>query len=49
MNFVRVEYDQNVAVLTLSRGKVNAINDQLVDELQVAVANATADEPILTL
>lgn len=46
MNFVRAEHDQNVAVLTLSRGKVNAINDQLVDELQVAVANATADDRV---
>lgn len=46
MDFVRVEHSHNVAVITLSRGKVNAINDQLVDELLMVVSNAVADERV---
>jgi enoyl-CoA hydratase/carnithine racemase len=35
MDFVRVEYDEPLAVVRLERGKVHAINDQMVGELQL--------------
>lgn len=46
MDFVKVEQSQNVATITLSREKVNAINNQLVDELLIAISDAAADDRV---
>ena len=31
MNFVKVEVDDGIATVALNRGKVNALNDEVVD------------------
>lgn len=46
MDFIKVEHSQNVAVVTISRGKANAINDQLVDELLAVISDVTDDEQV---
>ena len=43
MAFVNVERRDGIATLTLERGKVNAINPTLVDELASAVASLRND------
>jgi enoyl-CoA hydratase/carnithine racemase len=40
---IQSERDGDLAILTLSRGKANALNYALVDELYIAVAAAAAD------
>jgi 3,2-trans-enoyl-CoA isomerase len=52
MDFVGVEYDEPLAVVRMERGKVHAINDQMVSELQLTfkelVANGSIKAVILT-
>jgi len=44
MDFVKVEHCGDIFVVTLSRAKANAINEQLVDELQIAISGAIKDK-----
>src|SRR6202167_1725335 len=46
MEHVQSERDGNLAILTLSRGKANALNHALVEELYGAVAAAAADDSV---
>ena len=44
MDHLRCERDGSLSIVTLSRGKANALNRALVEELCEAVAAAAADE-----
>jgi enoyl-CoA hydratase/carnithine racemase len=46
MSFVTLSRDREIAILTLSRGKVNAINDAVVDELSGNLREIEADESL---
>lgn len=46
MDFIRCETDEGLALVTMARGKANALNTAMVDELLLAVAGATADDTI---
>jgi Delta3-Delta2-enoyl-CoA isomerase len=46
MEHIQSERDGNLAILTLSRGKANALNFALVEELCGAVAAAAADDSV---
>lgn len=46
MSFVDVSVDQGCATVRISRGKVNALNEELVDELQARFEVMEADESI---
>jgi enoyl-CoA hydratase/carnithine racemase len=46
MEFIHYEATDQTAVLTLARGKANAINSDMLDELTRAVARAEEDESI---
>ncbi len=46
MEHIQVERNGELSILTLARGKANALNYALVEELCVAVAAATADESV---
>ena len=48
MNFIKVAKDSGIATVTMSRGKVNAINEAVVDELG-AVFNELALIPVVPL
>ena len=43
MNFIKVAKDSGIATVTLSRGKVNAINEAVVDELGAVFNGLAAD------
>jgi 3,2-trans-enoyl-CoA isomerase len=43
MNFLRVSIEDNVATLTLNRGKVNAINEAFAEELKQCFEDLTED------
>ena len=46
MNFVKVEIVEGIATIALSRGKVNALNNTLVDELRQCLETLAADQDI---
>ena len=46
MEHIKSERDGNLLILTLSRGKANALNYPLVEELQAAVAAAAVDDSV---
>lgn len=46
MDFVHVTSDKAVATVTLERGKVHALNDQVVEELHSAVERLAAEDDI---
>ena len=46
MKFVKVDIDEGIATLALSRGKVNALNDTLVAELRQCLETLAADQDI---
>lgn len=49
MSFVKVKAEGNVAVVTLARGKVNAINDPMIDEIADSFEQLEKDPVIRTL
>lgn len=49
MQHIRVEHRGPVLVITLSRGKANAINAAMLDELHEAVGRARTDESVRAL
>jgi enoyl-CoA hydratase/carnithine racemase len=49
MNCIRSERSAEVLVLHLARGRANALNAELVDELQAAVTHAEADAGVRAL
>lgn len=44
MEYIRYEVRGEVAVITLSRGKANAMNEAMVEELNLAVSDAARDK-----
>jgi len=46
MSFIRIEKNDGIAVLTLSRGKVNAINGAVVDELRDCLKSIEGDRDV---
>lgn len=46
MDFIRCETDRDLAVITMARGKANALNSAMIDELIHAVAGAAADDAV---
>jgi len=46
MEHIQSERDGDLSILTMARGKANALNHALVDELCGAVASAAADESV---
>jgi len=46
MSFIDIEFNKKIATITLNRPKVNALNDQLIDELKVAFQNAESDQNV---
>ena len=44
MNTIQITRKENYAILQLNRGKVNAINHQMVKEIRAAVADIASDE-----
>lgn len=46
MQTIQITTKENYQIIQLKRGKVNAINQQMVSELQTAVAEAQADEAV---
>ena len=46
MNFIKIEIVEDIAMVSLSRGKVNAINNTLVDELIQCLETLAADVDI---
>jgi 3,2-trans-enoyl-CoA isomerase len=46
MNFVIVSKDDNVATLTLSRGKVNALNESAIDQIKSSLIELENDETV---
>lgn len=46
MNFVKVDIDEGIATVALSRGKVNALNNTLVAELRRCLETLAADPDI---
>ena len=46
MGFVRVSKDEGIATLTLTRGKVNALNEPLVEELEGCFENLEKDKTV---
>jgi enoyl-CoA hydratase/carnithine racemase len=49
MNFVKVEIVEGIATVALSRGKVNALNNTLVDELMQCLETLAADGDITAI
>lgn len=47
MNTIKVTIKEKVAIITLDRGKANAINEEMVDELQQMILNIEKDDNIL--
>jgi len=43
MQYISSERDGSVAVVTMARGKANALNEPMVDELNQAIADAASD------
>src|SRR5262245_32941857 len=46
MEFIRSQRDGQLAVITMSRGKANAINDPMTEELISAISQAAADDDV---
>jgi 3,2-trans-enoyl-CoA isomerase len=46
MSFVDVHTDETIATVTLNRGKVNALNEAVVDQLQVTFQELEANEAV---
>ena len=46
MDFIRCETDGSLALITMARGKANALNSAMVDELLHALAGAATDEAV---
>jgi 3,2-trans-enoyl-CoA isomerase len=46
MNTIKVTIQDSVAIISLDRGKSNAINEEMVDELQKMIINIERDENI---
>ena len=44
MQHLTLEREEGILVVTLSRGKANALNCEMVDELQQALNHAAADD-----
>src|SRR5262245_19142922 len=49
MQFITSEKDGRVAVVTLARGKANALNEPMVDELREAIADVASDDSVRAL
>lgn len=46
MNTIRIEYKNDVAILKLNRGKVNAMNAEMMNELLEAITTLRSDEKV---
>ena len=46
MNFIRLSIDENIATIVLSRPKVNAINETMVEELRECFQKLAIDPNI---
>ena len=46
MHFVKVEIGEGIATIALSRGKVNAINHTVVDELRQCLEKLADDRDV---
>ena len=44
MQHITLDREEGILVITLSRGKANALNCEMVDELQQALNHARADD-----
>ncbi len=49
MKFVQIEIDEGIAILTLNRGKVNALNNAVVDELRDQLKTVEADSTVTSV
>lgn len=49
MGFVRVSKDEGIVTLTLTRGKVNALNEPLVEELEGCFENLEKDKTVMSV
>jgi enoyl-CoA hydratase/carnithine racemase len=46
MEHVKSEIDEGLLVVTMARGKANALNSAMIDELNAAIADAVSDESV---
>jgi len=46
MEFIKSERDGHLAIVTLSRGKANALNRAMIEELYAAISEAATDEAV---
>src|SRR5579862_8792173 len=46
MEHIQAECDDNLLILTMARGKANALNQLMVEELYTAVNSAAADDSV---
>jgi enoyl-CoA hydratase/carnithine racemase len=49
MNFVKVETDEGIATVVLNRGKVNALNGEVVNELRESLKALEVDKDLKTI